>query len=144
MGAPKGNSNALKHGLYAKHFNPDEVNELRDMSPVDYRHEIAVMRVAVRNVFNIQKSLYEKMASMQGDEKAGVVEELAKITNSLALAVTALGTMARTHAWLSGNDEVENDAFQEALNSLPIFLDEKFLIEGKATDADDQEEVLIE
>ena len=144
MGAPKGNSNALKHGLYAKHFNPEEVTELRRMSPDDYRHEIALMRVAVRNVFNIQKSLYEKMAGMQGDEKTKIVEELAKITNSLATAVTALSTLGRTHAWLSGNDEEANDAFQEALNSLPIFLDEKFLIESKAADADDQEEVLIE
>ena len=59
MGAPKGNTNALKHGLYAKHFSPEEQTRLRKMSPEDYRHEIAMMRLAVSNLFQIQVQLHK-------------------------------------------------------------------------------------
>ncbi len=40
MGAPKGNTNALKHGLYAKHYTPAERAELRRMLPDDLQHEM--------------------------------------------------------------------------------------------------------
>ena len=35
MGAPKGNTNALKHGLYAKRYSPEETAGLRKMQPED-------------------------------------------------------------------------------------------------------------
>lgn len=34
-GAPKGNCNALKHGLYAKHYTPEQKEELRQMGHRD-------------------------------------------------------------------------------------------------------------
>jgi hypothetical protein len=129
MGAPKGNTNALKHGLYAKHFSPEEQAGLRKMPPEDYRHEIYMMRVAVKNVFEIHANLHKYMETVQNSARHEDIEELSKITNSLALAVTALGTMARTHALFSGTDTELEDAFDQALNSLPIFLDDKYLTE---------------
>ena len=44
MGAPKGNKNALKNGLYAKHFTPEEREGLRKMKPEDSTQEIYVLR----------------------------------------------------------------------------------------------------
>ena len=143
MGAPKGNTNALKHGLYAKRYSPEETAGLRKMSPEDYRHEIYMMRVAAKNVFEIQSDLHEMRERMQDTDQLMYIEGLAKITNSLALAVTALSTMARTYALFSGTDSSLNDPLDEALNSLPIFLDDKYLSESNE-DVDGQEEIFVE
>jgi hypothetical protein len=143
MGAPKGNTNALKHGLYAKHFSGEEQAGLRNMSTEDFRHEIHMMRVAITNVFEMQAELRKAIQTIHGAEDTEMIEALAKITNSLALAVTALSTVARTHALINGKDEAVSDALEQALNSLPIFLDEKYLIESKA-DAEDFIEIVVE
>jgi hypothetical protein len=143
MGAPKGNTNALKHGLYAKHYSREEQAGLRNMSTEDFRYEIHLMRVTIKNVFEMQAELRMAIICSHGADNTGTIEALAKITNSLALAVTALSTMARTHALINGKDETVNDTLQQALNSLPIFLDEKFRIESKA-DTEDMEEIVVE
>ncbi len=143
MGAPKGNTNALKHGLYAKHFKLEDQIRLRRMSPEDYRHEIYMMRVAVNNVFEIHARLHALAEKVLENNQTCDVEALSKITNSLALAITALSTTARTYALFNGTDASVNDAFEEALKSLPVFLDGKYLIESRA-DGQEQEEVLVE
>ncbi|MGA2488639.1 MAG: hypothetical protein ABSF99_00420 [Anaerolineales bacterium] len=143
MAAPKGNTNALKHGLYAKHFSPTEQAGLRSMSPEDYRHEINMLRVAVKNMFQIHSDLKKIVERMLACEQPADVDGLAKITNSLALAVTALNTTARTYALFNGTDTSLNDSIEEAMDSLPVFLDDKYLIESRA-DEEDLEEVLVE
>jgi hypothetical protein len=129
MPAPKGNTNALKHGLYSKHFSAEEQTRLGKMSPEDYRHEINMMRVAIRNVFEIQVRLHKEVEDLMNTGKAYDVEALAKITNSLSLAMTALNTTARTYALFNGTDTNVTDAFDEALDSLAVFLDGKYLNE---------------
>jgi uncharacterized protein YjcR len=52
-GAPKGNTNALKHGLYAKQYSPEEQKELRRMSFDDLQHEINAMRKVAPTKGNI-------------------------------------------------------------------------------------------
>ena len=143
MGAPKGNTNALKHGLYAKHFSPEETDKLRNMSPEDYRHEIDLMRVVVKNIFSLQIHLNEKVESCLSSKEPVDVDALTKITNSLSVAVTALNTTARTYALFNGKDTSLNDAFEEALNSLSVFLDDKYLSETDE-EAERQEEILVE
>ena len=125
MGAQKGNTNALKHGLYAKRYSPEETAGIRKMQPEDYRHEIYLMRVTIKNLFAIHAKLYQKAES--GENTA--VDGLAKITNSLSLAITALNTTARTYALFNGADSSLNDPLDEVLDSLPIFLDDKYLTE---------------
>jgi len=141
MGAPKGNTNALKHGLYAKHFSPEEQARLRKMAPDDYRHEIHMMRVAVNNVFEIHAYVRKMMAEAVLNNQPVDVQALAQITNSLSLAMTALNTTARTYALFSGTDTSFNDDFDEALNSLPVFLDDAYLTETNE-DMDKREEIL--
>ena len=141
MGAPKGNTNALKHGLYAKHFTVEEQGYLRRMAPNDYRPEIHMMRKAVKNVFEIQVRIHALLDSMPSSNDPKDVEALARITNSLALAITALNTTARTQALFSGTDSGLNDPLDEALDSLTIFLDDKYLIETDEEAGD--EEILV-
>lgn len=126
MGAPKGNTNALKHGLYANRYSPEEMAGIRKMLPDDYRHEIYLMRVTINNLFTIHSRLFRKIESGESVDTDG----LAKISNSLSLAITALNTTARTYALFSGTDTSLNDPLDEVLDSLPIFLDDKYLTEG--------------
>ena len=140
MGAPKGNTNALKHGLYAQHFTMQEQGWLRRMAPDDYRPEIHIMRKAVKNVFDIQVRIRVLLDNIPSSNDPKDFEALAKVTNSLALAVTALNTTARTQALFSGTDSGLNDPLDEALDSLAIFLDDKYLIE---TDEEAGEEILV-
>jgi hypothetical protein len=129
MGAPKGNTNALKHGLYAKRFSPEEIAALRRMSPQDLGHEFIMVRVAVKNTFEIQQRIHAMLDKMSGPVPPEELEALAKITNSLAQVLTALNTTAKTYALFSGTDKSLNDPLDEALSSLPIFLDDKYLEE---------------
>ena len=139
MGAPKGNTNALKHGLYAKHFTPEQQARLRRMSTEDYRHEIHMMRLASDNLFDIQIRMYQLVDEAMRTGKPIDVIGLAQISNSLSLAMTALNTTARTHALFNGTDTSLNDDFEDALNSLPVFLDDTFLTEKEGKD----EEILV-
>ena len=43
MGAPKKNRNALKDGLYARHYSPSQVSSLGKMSPRESEPEIAAI-----------------------------------------------------------------------------------------------------
>jgi hypothetical protein len=140
MGAPKGNTNALKHGLYAKRYSPEEIAALRNMSPQDFRHEYFMMRVAVKNIFQIQQRVRARMDSIDGSSNPEDEEALAKITNSLALAMAALNTTARTYALFTGTDTTLNDPLDEALSNLPIFLEDTYLEQ----EAEDPGEVLLE
>ena len=119
----------MKHGLYARHYSPEEQAELKRMKAGDFSHEIHLMRVVVKNAFEIQARLHKDLEKVTEKGRKEKVEALAKITNSLANAVTALSTAARTHALMSGKDRATNDALEIAIDSLAIFLDEKHLIE---------------
>ena len=143
MGAPKGNTNALKHGLYAKRYSPEETADLRKMSPEDFRHEVYMMRVVVKNIFQIHSDLFKKVEGGPKAKRPANMEALARITNSLAQAVTTLNTTARTHALFSGTDPSVNDPLSEALDHLPIFLDDKYLLEMKG-EVEERREILVE
>jgi hypothetical protein len=143
MGAPKGNTNALKHNLYGSQYSPRERANLRRMSPDDFRHEIYMLRVAIKNIFEIQSSLHKTVERIQDSSPSEMLESLARITNSLSIAVTSLSTIARTHALLGGADASLNDAFERGLNSLSVFLDDNYHISSRS-DKEDLAEVLVE
>jgi hypothetical protein len=140
MGAPKGNTNALKHGLYAKHFTPEEQAGLRRMSPEDYRHEINMMRATIDRLFDIQIRMYQLLDESMRSGKPVDTTGLAQISNSLSIAMTALNTTARTHALFNGTDTSLKDDFETALNSLPVFLDDTYLTEKEK----EEEEILVQ
>ena len=47
-GAPLGNTNALKHGYYARVFRPTEQEDLGDTDPASLDGEITLLRVFIR------------------------------------------------------------------------------------------------
>ncbi len=125
MAGIKGNTNALKHGLYARHYDVQDRAELRRMSPEDFRHELYLMRSVVSNLYAIHNRLRRLVEEKLVLGEPADLEGLSRITNSLSLAVTALNTTARTYAVFNGRNSLLNDALDEALDNMPIFLDEK-------------------
>ena len=142
MGAPKGNKNALKNGLYAKHFTPEEREGLRRMKPEDSTHEMYVLEVVISDLFEEHILEREHVKKLREEGKKVDLEALTKLDNSLALAITALNGTKRTQALFNGTDATSNDAYDEALNSLAIFKKEPYLIEVKAEQV--LEEVWVE
>jgi hypothetical protein len=98
MGAPRGNTNALKHGLYAKRFTPLEVHGLSKMDFDDLRHEIAALRVVADRILE----LLAELPKLEGDPERTTT--LAALINSYVNASTAIITAVRAHAILSGKD----------------------------------------
>ncbi len=120
MAAKKGNTNALKHGLYAKRFTDVERADLGKMPSDDLRPEIAMLRVIINQIFELIKptteetELFEKPKTISADD-------LAKLSNSLTTAVTTLSTTARTHAILNGEYNPLNDALMAALANMSAY-----------------------
>ena len=117
MPAPKGNTNALKHGLYAKQFNEDQRSGLKKMAWDDFRHEEFAARVVASDVFR----LLQNALSMPVCD----VDQVSKLAQAFVAAITATGTSARTHANLNGKDEPLGDALSEALGNVPFFEDDR-------------------
>ena len=132
MGAPKGNKNALKNGLYAKHFTPEEWESLRKMNPEDSKHEMYVLNKVIGDLLEEHILERERVKALREQGKEVDLETLIKLDNSLALAITALNGTKRTHALFKGTDATSNDAYDEALNSLAIFKKEPHWIEAMA------------
>ncbi|MGA2490609.1 MAG: hypothetical protein ABSF99_10580 [Anaerolineales bacterium] len=117
MPAPKGNTNALKHGLYAKQFNEDQRAGLRKMDWNDFRHEEFAHRAIGEAIFIL---LHDIITGFQPD-----IELVVKLVNSLAINTTATCTCARTHALLNGEEPESDDPLSIALDMVPAFLDER-------------------
>ena len=93
-GAPKGNCNALMHGLYAKHYTPEQKEELRKMGYGDLRHEMNVARMIVADMVKIHKQL---MAGEPVD-----IEKLTKLDNAACNVIDKVSLCATRYAILNG------------------------------------------
>jgi len=113
VAAPKGNTNALKHGLYAKHYSPEEQKELRRMSFDDLQHEINAMRKVAADILEEHNKI----------KAGGVVdlEQLARTDNSLCNAIDKVSLCAIRHSVLTGNNPTVNDSMLEALLGMKQF-----------------------
>ena len=102
MPAKAGNTNALKHGLYAKRFQPDEVKSLRKMPFDDLRQEIALLRITLDRIAGLLEH------APDDDTKIKYIS--AATTASLAVA-----TLVRAHSILAGTYTPLDDALEKAL-----------------------------
>ena len=73
-GAPFGNQNARKHGLYSKYLNPERIKKLRQVAKIDdLAHEIIIVRL------RLDALLSDPNAST--DEIYKAISMLAKLVN---------------------------------------------------------------
>ena len=109
MSAPPGNTNALKHGLYARHFTRRERSALKNIDPLDLTYEIAALRVSADRLLTLI-------------ERTEDADTAAKLHNSLTVALEAIGGLAARLGLLTGKYTDLNDAIDEALSDVDFFL----------------------
>ena len=107
--AQPGNRNALRHGLYAKHFNASARSQLSDMPPLESLHEIYMLREKLDTLCTLIEECEDE-------------DRRVKLYNSLFTGTQRLLFAMRTHSTLVGdNQEVLTDfwkalaAFQDEL-----------------------------
>ncbi len=105
-GAQPGNTNALKHGFYAKGFHEIEMGELEAYFDGSVDDEIAMLRVTARRLFLMAK-----------DEVT--LDKMIVITNTLGAVCTRLAGMLRLRTLMNSreNNSVEK-TIQQALNDV--------------------------
>ena len=103
-GAPRANTNALKHGLYAKYYRPAEIAELAEHTSTDLTAEMSLLRVIISR-------LVARAADPQDPD-------LAKNVLTISAATARLASLARKQ-WLIKSPANEIDrAVQEAIQDL--------------------------
>lgn len=135
--ARKNNTNALTHGLYAKHFADDAAQDaLKKMPMDDLRQEIVALRIigekiiAEIQVANTLAQLADSFVNIENPQELIAVGEkilaeiqarnnsadiLTKLANSFVNATTAIATLMRTQALLHGTYNPLDDAINQAL-----------------------------
>ena len=105
-------SHALRHGLYARHFNAAQRASLRRMDPADISYELAANRLVSARVLD------EIMAV---EDDAGT---LAKLATAWRAVVSVSATLARTYALLTGKSGPLDEAIDDFLSAVDPYLTE--------------------
>jgi hypothetical protein len=106
-GAPRGNTNALKHGFYSKRFTKEEHENL-DRTRQDPLDEIASLRTHANR---LNTWLLER-------NPAEYDEDYFTALNTLVNIYISIGTLLRTQAFLSGEACNVEKSIEEAVISL--------------------------
>ena len=110
MPAKPPDPDALRHGLYAHHFTAAQRAALRKMDPDDISYELAAHRVVSAKIFD---------QIMAIDDDAGT---LVKLATAWRAVVSAIATLARTYAILSGRQRPLDEAIEAALADVDPYL----------------------
>ena len=101
-GAPPKNTNALKHGLYAKHFTPADRENLGKMSPMDSVHEVQLLRLTLEKVLTMIENCEDE-------------DRLIKLYSTLYQGTQRLMTAMRTNSIIAGDNQEILTSFWEAV-----------------------------
>ena len=82
-GGQPGNHNALKHGYYARHFRPSEIEDLEQLTP-GLQDEINMIRIFIRRV-------------IAGTDPDATLAENLEVMRHLSFATLTLTRLVRTH-----------------------------------------------
>jgi hypothetical protein len=105
-GAPKGNTNALRHGYYSRQFRHFEPQDL-DVIHVNLESEIAGLRVAARRIMGYSERVEE-------DDPMKAVSAL----SSFGLACIRIASITRTLAALEARSDETQSAISVALTRI--------------------------
>ena len=101
-GPRKGNHNALKHGLYARHYTDEELTELDQAPPLEALDEIKMLRSALDRILLLIDEC--------PDEGIRI-----KLYNSLFTGTQRLLAAMRTHTVLVADSEELLASFWDAV-----------------------------
>ena len=102
MPAPKGNKNALRHGLYARHYTEQQKKDLQNTPPLEAFDEINMLRATIDRLL--------KLIDQCDDEDRRV-----KLYNALYTGTQRLLAAMRTHTILVGDNQELLTSFWEAV-----------------------------
>ena len=101
-GGQSANKNALKHGLYARHYTPRSRLDLQEMPPLESLPEIHMLRLQLDDLLTLIRDC--------DDEDRRI-----KLYNALFTGTQRLTAAMRTHTLLVGKDQQLLTTFWEAL-----------------------------
>ena len=102
-GAPRGNRNALKHGLYSAAFQQHERSLLTRLSPADLSNEVDLIRIAN---YRLLQSLRDAPAPLDVDMQLAILRAVTLSTHSITSLLRTEGLM-----------RIANDSQQSSLNA---------------------------
>ena len=102
-GAPRGNKNALRHGLYAKHYVPKSRHDLEGMPPLESLPEIYMLRAQLDDLLTLISNCEDE-------------DRRIKLYNALFTGAHRLTAAMRTHTLLVGKDQELLNTFWEAVD----------------------------
>jgi hypothetical protein len=107
-GGEPGNTNALKHGFYARHFTSQEIRDLEAYLATGLGDEIVMMRIAIRRVMELAET--------------ESLEEAVKALRSMGAAASRLAGLLKVQKELGGDvDQVSaalSEVFADVLKDL--------------------------
>jgi hypothetical protein len=104
-GAQPGNTNALKHGFYSRHFRGLAEAELQAALSGGLDEEIAMLRLVVRQVFALAKGVEQ-------------LEQGVKLLGALGVASIRLAKLLQTQQELGGSGDQLLAALSQALGDV--------------------------
>jgi hypothetical protein len=102
MPAPQGNKNALKHGLYAKHYTEQQKKDLQNTPPLEAFDEINMLRATLDGLLVL-------IADCEDEDRK------VKLYNALYTGTQRLLAAMRTHTILVGDNQELLTSFWEAV-----------------------------
>jgi len=110
-GAPRGNSNALKHGFYSRQLKAREASDLDTLQPIGLQDEILVLRVFIRRLMERSSEIVD-------------LPDLLAVLRVLSIATFSLTRLIRTQFWISSStDDVATLALHKALEEVTAELE---------------------
>ena len=103
MPAPKGNKNALKHGLYAKHYTESQRRDLQRTPPLEAFDEINMLRATLDHIL-------ELITACEDEDRR------VRLYNALYTGTQRLLAAMRTHTILVGDNQELLTSFWEAVS----------------------------
>jgi hypothetical protein len=104
-GGQPGNTNAVKHGFYAQHYNAGEVDALGELDAGGALPEVDMLRVVMRRLFGMIGQM---------DEPAAVAANL----ETLANVSTTIAGLLKTQRLIEGGQSSLSDALSQALSEV--------------------------
>ena len=114
MPAPRGNKNALKHGLYAKRIKPDQNQLLKGIDTLDLEDEVIAMRATIDNILEDIDTLRTKAKDATLID-INIYVALSGLYNSLFTGMGQLTTTIKAHALLHGDHGEIQKQIEEGL-----------------------------
>jgi hypothetical protein len=102
MPAPAGNKNALRHGLYAKHYTEQQKKDLQNTPPLEAFDEINMLRATLDGLLVL-------IADCEDEDRK------VKLYNALYTGTQRLLAAMRTHTILVGDNQELLTSFWEAV-----------------------------